>query len=145
MCVPVGFLGGEREGLSNSGTLGEPLGRTAWRGDCSRAGWVGLGKPVPVRSVTFSTSWQAAKSSEPKLWSRSQGESVCPCVYIRGEGGGLRWIVGVRAWQWGVQMIEYNFPPPPSVFDVRVLQALFARIRRKKVVASVSSLYSKSV
>lgn len=70
---------------------------------------------------------------------------MCPCVYIEGEGGGLQWVVGVRAWRWGAQMMErIQFPSSPSGFNVRVLQALFACIRRKKLVA-VSSLYSKSV
>lgn len=41
-------------------------------------------------------------------------------------------------------MERIQFPSSPSGFDVRVLQALFACIRRKKLVA-VSSLYSKSV
>ena len=124
MCVPAGLLGGEREGLSSSRTRGgEPLGRAAWRGDCSRARWVSLSRPVPVRSVTCLTSWQAAKSPEPKLWCRSQGESVCPYVYIPGERGGLRWMVGVRAWQWGVQMLErIQFPPPSSGFDVECFE-----------------------
>lgn len=65
-----------------------------------------------------------------------------------GEGGGLCYMVGVSAQQRGVQMVEgIQFLPttPPLVLILRVLQALFACIRREKLVASAASLYSKSV
>lgn len=101
--------------------LGESLGME--RGNCSRVGRVDLGRAVPVGSVAFSVSWQAAKCAELNWGPGSRRERV-PCVY------GL---VGVRAWPWGVQTVEHDFPPPTSVFDVAVL--LMAHIRRKKLVA----------
>lgn len=88
---------------------------------------------VVLRLHQTSVSWTSGAGTR---------EKVCVCMQGEQEAG----CGGVRAQKWGVEIVGNEcFPAPSSVFDVRVLRAVFAHIRRKKLVASVSSLYSKLV
>lgn len=88
-CIAAGFLGGEREGLSDRGTLGEPLGRVAWRGDCSGAGWVWADKSLS----SLSLSQHPGKLQNLLSLNCGAGVRQKACVCMGGE---LRRMAGVR-------------------------------------------------
>lgn len=122
-CIAAGFLGGEREGLSDRGALGEPLGRVAWRGDCSGAGWVWADKSLS----SLSLSQHPGKLQNLLSLNCGAGVRQKACVCMGGE---LRRMAGVR----GSTLLHL-----PRMLILECFQR-FACSRRKKPVDVFLSL-----